>query len=146
MVADLSDLTLKRILMKDLALKLQGVPYIYGGSNPHYGFDCSGFVIWVLQVFGFLPSGDWRADDLMHYFGTQLFPSVKIGDLVFYGTDDHAVHVMMSIGIGMVIGASGGGQLCNTEEEAKRLDAKVKIKKILYRSDFICCRDISKMV
>ncbi len=116
-------------------MKFQGIPYIWGGENPNIGFDCSGFVIWVLQVFELLPSGDWTAEGLR-----QKFPAIStpnIGDLVFYGKPDRATHVMMCIADGIVIGASGGNSECTTPEIAKKKNAMVKIKRINYRDDII---------
>lgn len=125
-----------RKFMVNLALKFQGIPYIWGGSNPHVGFDCSGFCIWILQVFNVLPSGDWTADGLMHAFPNHTV-DIQPGDLVFYGANNKATHVMMCIGSGMCVGASGGDHTCITEEIAKQKGASVKIKRIDYRSDYI---------
>jgi cell wall-associated NlpC family hydrolase len=127
-----------RKFMVNLALKFQGIPYIWGGSNPHVGFDCSGFCIWILQVFNVIPSGDWTAEGLrQHFTPIQEGTTFREGDLVFYGTKTGATHVMMSIGNGLCIGASGGDHTCVTEEIAKQKGAMVKIKQVHYRTDLI---------
>ena len=120
-----------------IALKFQGIPYIWGGASPS-GFDCSGFVIWILQVFGLLPAGDWTAQGLSRSFDSTSSPLP--GDLVFYGTDkDHIYHVMMYLGDNttgqLVIGASGGDHTTTDVREARKKNAMVKIKPIDYRSD-----------
>lgn len=117
----------------NLALKLQGIPYIWGGSTVN-GFDCSGFIIWVLQVFEILPSGDWTAQGLSKTFEKTLDP--KPGDLVFYGRE-RVTHVMMYMGAGMCVGASGGDSSTTSAEAANQKGAKVKVKSVTYRSDLV---------
>jgi len=130
----------KRDYIVTLAQKFVGVPYIWGGSNPHIGFDCSGLMIWVLQVFGVLDSGDWTADGLSQLFEKRKADPWDRGDLVFYGKGK-ITHVMMYIGeqnsIGMVVGASGGDSTTTTEAKAKLRNAMVKIKPVRYRSDLM---------
>lgn len=125
----------------NLALKLVGCPYIWGGANPWTGFDCSGFVIWIYQVFGLLPSGDWTAQGLYDHFLLQLpsysGPFMK-GDLAFYGLGVKGVkHVMLIATSGLVVGASGGDSKCTTLEEARRRGAQVKVKLVGYRRDLV---------
>lgn len=127
-----------REYITNLAVKLQGIPYCWGGSNPMSGFDCSGFVIWILQTFDILPSGDWTAADLERVFLKTDEPDP--GDLVFYG-QGHATHVMMYLGTldglhPLCIGASGGDSSTLTIEDARTRGAKVKIKDVHYRKDF----------
>lgn len=125
----------ERAAIVALAMKLQGVPYIWGGSSPMQGFDCSGFCIWILQPFDILPSGDWTAGGLARVFPTRVH-TAKPGDLVFYGPDPQAItHVMLAISETLCIGASGGDSSTTTAEEAKRRGAKVKVKGIQYRRD-----------
>jgi cell wall-associated NlpC family hydrolase len=127
----------------NLAQKFLGIPYIWGGSNPHIGFDCSGYVIWILQVFDLLPSGDWTAQGLMNVFGAVIKErNLRPGDLVFYGKNSkHVTHVMMFLGFiegaPMVIGASGGDSSTTSKDKALLRNAMVKVKPLHYRSDCI---------
>jgi cell wall-associated NlpC family hydrolase len=129
----------------ELAQKFLGIPYIWGGSSPHVGFDCSGFFIWDTQVFKILPSMDCTANDLMGAFKEAVVS--KPGDPVFYGNKGRATHIMMYLGVingvEMVIGASGGDHTTLTEEDAKKRNAMVKIKPLHYRNDFIKVGDLS---
>jgi cell wall-associated NlpC family hydrolase len=123
----------------NLALKLVGCPYVWGGANPWAGFDCSGFIIWIYQVFGLLPSGDWTAQGLYEHF-RQVPPTADTiavpGDLVFYGAGVHGItHVMLRLTSTLVVGASGGDHTTTTREEAARKGAQVKVKPINYRRD-----------
>jgi len=130
-----------RDALRNLVLKLCGCPYIWGGSSPWTGFDCSGFVVWCFQVLGLLPAGDWTAAGLRAHFATikeRAPDAVELGDLVFYGDDpQHISHTMMGLGGGLVVGASGGGHTTATVEEARRIGAQVKVKPIRYRADLV---------
>jgi len=125
----------------NLALKLVGCPYIWGGANPWTGFDCSGYVVWIYQVFGLLPSGDWTAQGLYEHFrqvAAQPEMSEGGGDLIFYGKSLEAItHVMLTAGGDLCVGASGGDKLCTTAEIAQRRGAMVKVKHLRYRSDLV---------
>lgn len=130
-----------RKYLVELALKLVGTPYIWGGACPWVGLDCSGFVVWVYQVFGILPSGDWTAQSLREHFWGAVHQEVsefRPGDLVFYGVSTNSIsHVMLFLGGGLVIGASGGDHTTTTREEACRRGAAVKVKPLNYRHDFV---------
>jgi len=128
-----------------LAMKFLGTPYVWGGCTPA-GFDCSGFVIWILQVFNILPAGDWTAAMLAKRFTVTTSP--QIGDLVFYGrASDVITHVMFFAGVNadtgpMVVGASGGDHTTTTIEAARLKGAMVKYKGQDYRRDRLLCVDI----
>ena len=81
----------------DTAMKLRGVPYRNGGSDPS-GFDCSGFVQWV-----FAKNGVLLPREVREQYGTGQkigLRDVLPGDLVFFQTVSRgASHV------GLVIGA-----------------------------------------
>lgn len=46
------------------AEKYIGYPYVYGGSKPSTGFDCSGFVCWVFRQSGVYDTGRLGAKGL----------------------------------------------------------------------------------
>jgi cell wall-associated NlpC family hydrolase len=81
----------------DTAMKLRGVPYRNGGSDPS-GFDCSGLVQWVFAKNGVLLPRDVREQ---YGAGQKIgLRDVQPGDLVFFQTVRRgASHV------GVVIGA-----------------------------------------
>lgn len=78
------------------ALRLNGVPYAFGGTTP-YGFDCSGYVRYVFSGAGIsLP----RMADEQYSVGRAVSEgSLQPGDLVFYTTyDDGPSHVGIYLG------------------------------------------------
>jgi len=89
------------------AEKYLGTPYVWGGSSPETGFDCSGYVCWVLNQSGW-DVGRQNANGLWN-MSTKLSESeAKPGDLVFFeGTYDTegASHVGIYVGNGMMISA-----------------------------------------
>ena len=80
----------------ETAMKLRGVPYRNGGSDPS-GFDCSGFVQWV-----FAKSGVLLPREVREQYGTGQkigLRDVQPGDLVFFETVSRgASHVGLVIG------------------------------------------------
>lgn len=63
------------------AKKYLGTPYVYGGASPA-GFDCSGFVYYVLKQLGFSPYRT-PAEQYKHgYFVDKA--SLQPGDIVFF--------------------------------------------------------------
>lgn len=87
------------------AEKYLGREYVWGGSSPSTGFDCSGFVCWVLNHSGW-HVGRTTAQGLRKMC-TQISPDeAKPGDLIFFqGTYDTpgASHVGIYVGNGMMI-------------------------------------------
>jgi len=80
----------------DTALRLRGVPYRSGGSDPS-GFDCSGLVQWVFAQHGVpLP----RETREQYAAGQKIsLRKVQPGDLVFFQTVSRgASHVGVVIG------------------------------------------------
>lgn len=78
------------------ALRLRGVPYRNGGTDPS-GFDCSGLVWYVFAQHGLaLP----RTVEDQYRIGETVDPDkLEPGDLVFFRTQGRSVsHVGMSIG------------------------------------------------
>ena len=88
-----------------VAKKYLGVPYVFGGSSPS-GFDCSGFVYYVMKNSGKSVS---RTSAAGLYNKSKKVSSPKAGDLVFFSnTYTRGVsHVGIYIGSGKMISASG---------------------------------------
>ncbi|MFI5101285.1 MAG: C40 family peptidase [Actinomycetes bacterium] len=95
-----------------LAEKYLGVPYVYGGSDPSKGLDCSGLVQLVYRQLGVnLPRTTYE----MVKLGTPVDPSaMQPGDLVFsVGDKAHVAngHVGIYAGNGMYVVAPHTGDV-----------------------------------
>lgn len=93
----------------DAAVSQVGVPYLWGGTTPESGFDCSGLMAWA-----------WSKADVTlprtssgQYAATRRIPRSELrpGDLVFWGTGDQVSHVAMYVGNGRVVQARKIGTL-----------------------------------
>ncbi|MGN0707762.1 MAG: C40 family peptidase [Faecalibacterium sp.] len=70
------------------AKKYVGTPYVWGGSSPETGFDCSGYVCWVYNQAGY-DVGRTTANGLWNKCQKISEAEAKPGDLVFFkGTYD----------------------------------------------------------
>ena len=102
----------------EIARAFLGVPYVFGGSNPTTGLDCSGLVQLVFRRLGIaLP----RTAQLQ-YAATRRVPREQLqpGDLVFFArtyADPHdwITHVGIYIGDGLQINAPTEGQVVSIQ-------------------------------
>ena len=89
------------------AEKYLGMAYVWGGSSPETGFDCSGFVCWVINNCGNGWSvGRLTANGLLGVCDIISADEAQPGDLVFFeGTysTSGASHVGIYVGNGMMI-------------------------------------------
>jgi cell wall-associated NlpC family hydrolase len=95
------------------AKRFVGTRYVYGGSTPHSGFDCSGFVRYVYEHFGVsLPHSSYAQFSVGRHIGRR---SLRPGDLVFF---DGLGHVGMYVGNGRFIHAPHTGTRVRVEKLA----------------------------
>jgi cell wall-associated NlpC family hydrolase len=92
------------------AFSLVGRPYVYGAENPEVGFDCSGFVRFVVR--------DTAAIDLPRTAAAQSergrliasTSSLRVGDLVFFRESGRIFHVGLFVGEGRFVHAPRTGK------------------------------------
>jgi cell wall-associated NlpC family hydrolase len=102
----------------EIARRYLGVPYVFGGSDPAVGLDCSGLVQLVFRQLGIaLP----RTAQLQYDATTRISrDQLRPGDLVFFArtyADPHdwITHVGIYIGDGMQINAPTEGQVVSIQ-------------------------------
>jgi cell wall-associated NlpC family hydrolase len=93
-----------------IAEQFLGVPYVWGGADPAFGFDCSGLVMYVYRQLGI---------DLLHFSGAQYHEGTRVpgealapGDLVFFHPGPRGPgHVGIYVGGGRFIQAPHAGDV-----------------------------------
>ena len=84
------------------AQKYLGCPYRAGGASPS-GFDCSGFVYYVLKQLGLSPC---RTPSDQYKMGIKVAKAdLQVGDLVFFGSGSSITHAGIYAGSGQFIHA-----------------------------------------
>jgi len=97
-------------LMK-VALKYEGQPYVFGGSSPSQGFDCSGIVQYAYGQVGIKLSRTAQNQ----YDQCTIVPQseAKVGDLVFfkgtYDCPDLITHIGIYVGDNKMYQSGGNG-------------------------------------
>lgn len=120
----------KRARFLAWVLEQMGSPYRWDGKGETLPdgqrvFDCSGLVTCALHAVG---GPDWRADyNTSHLLAEcRRVDEARPGTLVLYGDPHTAGHVMVHVGAGVLVGASGGGHTTLTLEDAHRQGARVR--------------------
>lgn len=119
----------------ELAKTFIGNKYVWGGTDPYTGIDCSGFVQYLCGQFGVsLP----RVANEQVTCGDTV-PSLseaQPGDLIFYskdGTDSGVYHVTMYMGDGQMIHASNSAPYPKGGIKTNNVyGTPYKIKRVLY--------------
>jgi cell wall-associated NlpC family hydrolase len=108
-----------------IALQYLGVPYVWGGSSPSTGFDCSGFTMYVYAQVGVsLPhhaASQWNYGTPVPY--DQLAP----GDLVFFSG---LGHMGMYIGNDQFIHAPHTGDVVKISSLSERGSSYVGARRL----------------
>ncbi|MGX9133335.1 LysM peptidoglycan-binding domain-containing protein [Rummeliibacillus sp. JY-2-4R] len=100
-----SSSTTKQSNAVSIALSLQGVPYVFGGSSPS-GIDCSGLIYYAYNKAGISVP---RTSAAGFYSMSTATSSPKVGDLVFFkNTYKSGIsHIGFYMGNGKFVSASG---------------------------------------
>lgn len=126
-------------LLKLYALTFVGLPYIWGGSHPQMGYDCSGLVQELLASVGKDPPGDQTAQTLFDHFSRDgEWNRYGCGTLVFFGESPLKVtHVAMMLDEYRIIEAGSGNSSTTNRESAINRGAFVRVRLIKYRRDIV---------
>ena len=95
----------KRQQVVDYALSFVGGRYVWGGTDPHTGADCSGFTGYILSNAGGVSISRSSAEQAGEG-RTVSAENMQPGDLLFYSKGGGVNHVAMYIGNGQIVHAS----------------------------------------
>ena len=95
----------KRQQVVDYALSFVGGRYVWGGTDPHTGADCSGFTGYILRNAGGVAISRSSAEQAGEG-RTVSAENMQPGDLLFYAKGGGVNHVAMYIGNGQIVHAS----------------------------------------
>lgn len=117
-----------------IATDLLGVRYVWGGSTPTQGLDCSGLLYWIQKKAG-SKIGRLTASSYSK-LGTKIpIGEQKVGDFLFFGTP--VTHCAIFIGNGYMIESRG-----SRKNTASNPGVGVVKSLVSRRSDLSCIRRV----
>lgn len=98
---------MKKVL-KYLKTRKNKTPYVFSGSSPKWGWDCSGLVRWTYEQFGI--TLEHSATKQAHSGKRVSYKNAKPGDIVTFswGSNYWFYHAAIYLGNGMIIDANRG--------------------------------------
>lgn len=116
------------------AHNLIGTPYVWGGSTPAQGLDCSGLLYWIQRTAG---SDVGRYNAATYATMGERIPigQQRPGDFLFFGSP--VTHCAIYIGYGKMIESRGGRK--NTADNP---GTGVVISPVTRRHDLVCVRRV----
>lgn len=116
------------------AKELLGVRYVWGGSTPTQGLDCSGLLYWIQKKAG-SNVGRLTASSYSKLGAKIPIGEQKVGDFLFFGTP--VTHCAIFIGYGYMIESRGG-----RKNNASNPGIGVIKSLVSRRSDLSCIRRV----
>lgn len=116
------------------ATNLIGTPYVWGGSTPTHGLDCSGLLYWIQRTAG-SDVGRYNAATYANMGVRVPLGQQKPGDFLFFGSP--VSHCAIYVGNGYMIESRGGRK--NT---ASNPGIGVVKSLVSRRSDLSCIRRV----
>ena len=116
------------------ATNLIGTPYVWGGSTPAHGLDCSGLLYWIQRTAG-SDVGRYNAATYANMGEKIPVGQQKAGDFLFFGNP--VTHCAIYIGNGYMIESRGGRK--NTVDNPGIGVVKSLVTR---RSDLSCVRRV----
>lgn len=96
---------LRRSELIEFAKQFLGKPYVWGGTDPNKGADCSGFTSYIMKHAAGVSlshSSSAQSNEGQRISAEEMRP----GDLVFYGSGKRINHVAIYAGDGQIVHAS----------------------------------------
>lgn len=116
------------------ATNLIGTPYVWGGSTPAHGLDCSGLLYWIQRAAG-SDVGRYNAATYANMGEKIPVGQQKAGDFLFFGNP--VTHCAIYIGNGYMVESRGGRK--NTADNPGIGVVKSLVTR---RSDLSCVRRV----
>ena len=117
----------------ELSKYLLGIPYLWGGKSS-FGYDCSGFVQTLFNIFGInFPRDSYQQLDYEDLLEIE-YSEAKVGDLLFFSDNKIVNHVAICLGNEEIIHSSGHvkiEKLIENKELHKKLYKVMSIKRII---------------
>lgn len=122
-----------------------GLPYLWGGATPITGFDCSGFVLELLQSIGFWANKqDGSSQEIADHFAATFGLTPQYGSLLFFGKSrENITHITFALSDKFMVEASSGDSTTINRDIAIKQQAYIKVRPISHRIDLVAIHHLN---